>query len=87
MDQERKHQLGELLGSLVSEGTTVILATHDVELVAEIADRVVLLGDHGILADGEPRQILSKSLTFSTQINRVFGNGFLTVRDVTAATE
>jgi ABC-type cobalamin/Fe3+-siderophores transport system ATPase subunit len=58
------------------------MATHDVELVAQVATRVMLLGDGGIVAQGGTREVLAGSLTFGTQMNRVFGNGWLTVDDV-----
>jgi energy-coupling factor transport system ATP-binding protein len=58
------------------------MATHDVELVAQTATRVMLLGDGGIVAQGGTREVLAGSLTFGTQMNRVFGNGWLTVDDV-----
>jgi energy-coupling factor transport system ATP-binding protein len=82
MDYGRKRELGNLLRELCAGGVAALLATHDVELVATIADRVVLLGDGGIVADGSPRAVLSGSLTFATQINKLFGDGFLTVADV-----
>jgi energy-coupling factor transport system ATP-binding protein len=82
MDYARKRELGALLRELCAEGVAVLLATHDVEFVATIAGRVVLLGDGGIVADGPPRVVLSGSLTFATQINKLYGDGFLTVDDV-----
>ena len=84
MDYDRKRALGDLLVRLRREGTTILLATHDVELVAAIATRVVLLGEGEIVADGPPRAVLSGSLTFATQINKLYGGGFLTVDDVLA---
>lgn len=82
MDAARKRALGQQLIRLCQEGVTVLLATHDVELVAAIASRVVLLGDGRIVADGGPRAVLSGSLTFATQINKLYGDGFLTPEDV-----
>ena len=55
------------------EGVAIVMATHDVELVAECATRVVLLGEGEIVADGTPRDVLSGSLTFATQINKLLG--------------
>ncbi len=52
-------------------GNTIILVTHDVETVAEHADRVVLLSEGRIVVDGDRRQVLSKALLFSPQINRL----------------
>jgi energy-coupling factor transport system ATP-binding protein len=85
MDYQRKAALGKLLTRLAGEGMAIVMATHDVELVANIASRVVLLGDGEIVADGSPREVLSGSLTFSTQINKLYGHTFLTVEDVLAS--
>ncbi len=82
MDYQRKRSLGELLRRLCAEGAATIMATHDVELVAATATRVILLGDGGIVADGHPREVLSGSLTFATQINKLYGDGFLTPDDI-----
>lgn len=82
MDTARKRSLGELLRSLSADGMTILLATHDVELVARVATRVVMLGNGGIVADGGPRAVLAGSLSFAPQINKLYGDGFLTVEDV-----
>jgi energy-coupling factor transport system ATP-binding protein len=82
MDYRRKRALSEFLRARREEGVATILATHDVELVAETATRVVLLGEGEIVADGTPREVLSGSLTYATQINKLYGDGFLTVGDV-----
>jgi energy-coupling factor transport system ATP-binding protein len=60
------------------------MATHDVELVAECATRVVILGDGEVVVDGPRRDVLSGSMTFTTQINKLYGDGFLTAGDVTS---
>jgi energy-coupling factor transport system ATP-binding protein len=82
MDYFRKQTLAALLRRLRERGTAILVATHDVELVAGLATRVVLLGDGDIVADGTPRAVLSGSLTFATQINKLYGDGFLTVEDI-----
>lgn len=82
MDYLRKRALAALLHRLRERGTAIVVATHDVEWVAGLATRVVLLGDGEIVADGTPREALSGSLTFATQINKLYGDGFLTVEDV-----
>jgi energy-coupling factor transport system ATP-binding protein len=59
------------------------MATHDVELVARCADRVVLLGDGQVVVDGPVRQVMSESLVFSSQITKLFRDpALLTVEDV-----
>lgn len=81
MDYRRKQALASLLRRRSDAGILTLIATHDVELVAECATRVVLLGDGEIIADGPPHEVLSGSLAYSTQINRLLGDGFLTVED------
>ena len=84
-DARLKHELGGIFRELANEGMTVILATHDVDLVAEFADRVLVLGDGEVVADGSPYDVMPGSLTFATQVNRVFGGRLLTVDDVLRA--
>jgi energy-coupling factor transport system ATP-binding protein len=82
LDYDAKGALGQLLRRLASEGKTIIIVTHDVELVAAYADRVALLGDGEIIVDGPTRDVLSDSLTLSPQIAKLFpGTGLLTVED------
>jgi energy-coupling factor transport system ATP-binding protein len=61
------------------------MATHDIEMAAEMAHRVVMLGDGGIVATGAPDQVLTNSLTYSTQINKILGGAWLTVQQVMTA--
>jgi energy-coupling factor transport system ATP-binding protein len=82
MDAFQKQRLTATLRQAASQGVAIILATHDVELVAGLSTWVVLLGDRGIVAEGSPRETLSGSLTFATQVNKLYGNGFLTVADI-----
>ncbi|MEN6378051.1 MAG: energy-coupling factor transporter ATPase [Methanofastidiosum sp.] len=61
----------ELISYLKEKAKTVIMVTHDVETAAEFADRVVLLSEGNIISDGNKRDVLSKALLFSPQINRL----------------
>lgn len=85
MDAQTKDLLVSTLRRRCSEGCTAILASHDVELVARCADRVVLLADGEVVATGPTREVLTESLTFSTQVNKLLGGRFLTVEDVLEA--
>lgn len=84
MDYAHKADLARYLDALRAQGVTTLMATHDVELVARCADRVVILGDGEIIADGPPRLVLAGSLTFAPQINRLFGGEYLVPDDVLA---
>lgn len=72
LDVELKHQLGEILKFLNSQGTSILLITHDVEFAAEISDRVIIMSDGEIVADGNRREVLANSLYYAPQINRLF---------------
>ncbi len=82
LDGEQRARLVDLIRLMRDDGACVVLSTHDVELAAMVADRVVLLGHGQVVADGSPREVLTGSLAFSTQINRLFGPGYLTLADV-----
>jgi energy-coupling factor transport system ATP-binding protein len=71
MDRARKGELVGLIGRLAEAGAAVIVATHDVEFAAEFAERVVLLGDGVVIADGPAAEILSGGWYFATEVARV----------------
>jgi len=71
MEYKLKNELMGFLDEYRSHGNAVILVTHDVETVAEHADRVILLSEGKIVVDGDKREVLSKALLFSPQINRL----------------
>ena len=82
MDAWSKAELVRLLRELQEDGVAIVMATHDIELVARSASRVVMLGDREVIADGAPSAVLPGSLTFTTQINKMFGGTWLTVDQV-----
>ena len=52
------HALMDEIASLCAHGLAVVIATHDLGLVADIADRVVALGDGQVVFDGPPLELL-----------------------------
>jgi energy-coupling factor transport system ATP-binding protein len=86
LDYGAKQRLGTVLRDLAGAGTTVLVATHDVELAAEVADRVVILADGEVVADGQARQVLASSPAFAPQVTKVLRpQAWLTVDEVAAA--
>jgi energy-coupling factor transport system ATP-binding protein len=71
LDYLLKRDLMKYLLRYKKEGGTILLITHDIELVAEFAERVILMSEGRIVADGEKHSILANSLHFSPQINRL----------------
>ncbi len=83
LDYIQKHNLAVLLQELRSQGHTVIMATHDVELVAATADRVALMAEGQIVVDGPARRVMAESMVFASQVNKLFRDPrLLTPEDV-----
>lgn len=55
-----------LIAFLRAAPHTVMIATHDLELVLEVCDRVLLLADGQIVADGVPRDVLGDDKLMTT---------------------
>jgi len=86
LDYGAKRRLVEVLRRLVASGHGVALATHDVELVAEVASRVVVMAEGEIVADGPTPDILATSPAFAPQVAKILAPAaWLTVPDVVAA--
>jgi energy-coupling factor transporter ATP-binding protein EcfA2 len=71
MDRSRKGDLVDLIGDLATRGAGLLVATHDVEFAATFAERVVLMGDGVVIADGPAAEILSGGWYFATEVARV----------------
>ena len=88
LDYRAKEALASWLAKQSSRGTAVLSATHDVELVAEVAHRAVVLADGEIVADGPATEVVTHSPTLAPQVARILHPlPYLTVDDVTAALE
>lgn len=84
LDYLNKQRLIKALKHWQRQGTSIVMVTHDVELVAHAADRVLLMSEGEIIVDASQREVLSESTIFSTQISKLFsGTQMLTVEDVT----
>jgi energy-coupling factor transporter ATP-binding protein EcfA2 len=74
MDRARKTELTSWTRELADAGAAVLVATHDVEFAAELAERVVLLADGRVIADGPATEILAGGWYFSTEVARILGD-------------
>jgi energy-coupling factor transport system ATP-binding protein len=83
LDYFAKRSLIEILDGLAEEGRSVVVATHDVEFVAAAADRVVVMGDGDVVADGPTSDVVMASAAFAPQVAKILGPlGYLTVAQV-----
>ena len=85
LDYPGKAQLGEILADLASRGHAVLVATHDVEFVAQVADRVVVLAEGEVVSEGPTARVVSESPAFAPQVHKILGGSWLTVDQVVAA--
>ncbi len=82
LDYAAKRALADLLRGWRDHGLAILLVTHDVELAATVADRVVLMSQGDVIASGDPAGVLGASPLFAPQIARLFpGTGWLTPDD------
>jgi energy-coupling factor transport system ATP-binding protein len=73
MDRGHRAGLTARITALAGAGAAVVVATHDTELAAEFADRVVLMGQGDVIADGPPADVLAGGWHFSTEVARALG--------------
>ncbi|MGX7828170.1 ABC transporter ATP-binding protein [Actinokineospora sp. 24-640] len=88
LDYPSKTRLAAALRALADSGHAVVLATHDVEFVAETATRVVVMAEGEVVADGPAAEVVTASPVFAPQVAKVLApQPWLTVADVRAALE
>ena len=87
LDYAGKAELARIVADLAADGHAVLLATHDVEFAAHVADEVVVLAEGEIVSSGSPRRVLAESPSFAPQVTKVLGAPWLTVDEVAAALE
>jgi energy-coupling factor transport system ATP-binding protein len=86
LDYPSKDRLVRLLRELAAGGHSVVIATHDVELVARVADRAVVLAEGEVVSDGAAREVVCHSPVFAPQVAKVLApEAWLTVDEVRVA--
>ncbi|MFD7920558.1 ABC transporter ATP-binding protein [Streptomyces sp. NPDC059740] len=86
LDCAAKARLVTAVRALTGRGHAVVLATHDVELAAEVAGRVVVLAEGEVVADGPTAEIVTASPTFAPQVAKILApQRWLTVPQVACA--
>ncbi|WP_411105809.1 ABC transporter ATP-binding protein [Streptomyces sp. cmx-4-9] len=86
LDYAAKVRLIGILRGLAADGHAIVLATHDVELAAELAHRVVVLAGGEVVADGPTAEVVVSSPAFAPQVAKILAPGhWLTVSQVAQA--
>jgi cobalt/nickel transport system ATP-binding protein len=58
LDLLSRRGLIDMLNELNAEGTTIVISTHDVEALPELADRVIVVSHGSLLGGGEMHKVL-----------------------------
>ena len=82
LDYPAKAALVDVLRTLAAEGRAVLVATHDVEFVARVADRVVVLADGEVVSEGPTARVVAESPAFAPQVHKILGGDWLTAEQV-----
>lgn len=86
LDYHAKRQFTAVVRMLAANGQAVVVATHDVELVATLADRVIVMAEGEIVSDGTTAEVMLASPAFAPQVAKVLAPApWLTVEQVAAA--
>ncbi len=88
LDYAAKTHLAAALAQLAAAGHGVLVASHDVEFVAGLCQRVLVLAEGEIVADGPTREVVCASPIFAPQVAKVLAPlPVLTVAEVANALE
>ena len=71
MDAEYKEELGKILKKLQQHGMTIFMISHDIEFVAEYADRAGLFFQGNIVTSKETREFFAGNNFYTTAANRL----------------
>jgi iron complex transport system ATP-binding protein len=62
LDYRHQDALARLLRGLAAQGVTIVMSVHDIAIARDLADRVLLLAEGRLRADGPPGAVLSAPL-------------------------
>lgn len=71
LDAEYKQELGEILKKLQEHGITIFMISHDVEFVAEYADRVGLFFQGNVVTSKPAAEFFAGNSFYTTAANRM----------------
>ncbi|HHV09458.1 MAG TPA: ABC transporter ATP-binding protein [Clostridiales bacterium] len=60
LDPRARHEVRNMIQRLAENGATVLFSSHDMEEVSRIADRIILMHEGQIVAQGQPESLLQQ---------------------------
>ncbi|MFF0598705.1 ABC transporter ATP-binding protein [Streptomyces antibioticus] len=86
LDYRAKTALIKIVDTLAADGGSVVVSTHDVEFAARAADRVIVMAEGDVVADGPTTDVIVASPVFAPQTAKILAPlPYLTVDQVKAA--
>ncbi|MFE0025792.1 ABC transporter ATP-binding protein [Amycolatopsis sp. NPDC059021] len=86
LDYHAKRHFAEVLAELAAQGRAIVVATHDVEFVATVAHRVIVMAEGEVVADGPTKDVVVASPAFAPQVAKILApQAWLTVAEVAKA--
>jgi lipooligosaccharide transport system ATP-binding protein len=70
LDPQARHLVWEKLRELGRRGTTMLLTTHYMEEAAQLCDRILIMDEGGVIAEGRPRELIRRHA--GTEVVEVF---------------
>jgi ABC-2 type transport system ATP-binding protein len=67
LDPRARHEIRELIRSLAASGTAIVFTSHDMEEVSKLTDRIVLIVEGRVRAEGKPDDLLVEYSTNSLE--------------------
>ena len=87
LDYAAKRVLARTVRDLAADGHAVLVASHDVEFIAQAADDAVVLAEGEVVSRGPARTVVAESPAFAPQVTKVLGPPWLRVDEVVDALE
>jgi energy-coupling factor transport system ATP-binding protein len=86
LDYEAKRALARIIEKLKAEGKGVMLASHDIEFVAMLSTRVVVLEEGRIIEEGSPQEVFADGRKLASQTSLALSTaGLISVDQVRSA--
>lgn len=85
LDYRAKAEFARIVRDLAADGHAIVIATHDVEFSANVANRVIVMAEGEIVSEGPAAAVLGGSPAFAPQVAKIIGADWLTVAQVRTA--
>ncbi len=76
LDQDNKNNLAQILREENSKGTTILLVSHDPDILCEIAEKIIVLSEGNIVKIGTPAEV------YNTQNKNTYGIGMPNTKEI-----